>query len=181
MVGRLRNLEPSYGVNNGESLKERGTTKLINKSVFFHLPKAGIWCLIYVRCITRGENYNNGCDTVLTWAVTTQSGKQTQKQLEHNVTCVHSWVVENTKKHKWEDVNQEWRAQEDFTKERLLRPWRRKPWAHQAEKGIVITHRKACRKYMTCWEDPVSTKLKGSKFILFKYREKIKSLSTQCC
>lgn len=39
MVGRLRNLEPSYGVNNGESLKERGTTKLINKSVFFICPK----------------------------------------------------------------------------------------------------------------------------------------------
>lgn len=33
MVGRLRSLKPSYRVNNGESLKERGTTEVINKSI----------------------------------------------------------------------------------------------------------------------------------------------------
>lgn len=31
MVGRLRSLKRSYSVNNGGSLKDRGTTKVINK------------------------------------------------------------------------------------------------------------------------------------------------------
>jgi len=37
--------------------------------------------------------------------------------------------------------------------------------------GILVTYRKAFRKYTNCWEDHTAGKLKSAEVVSFKYRK----------